>query len=214
MKRIAAALLLTFALSGCAVTGQPAPPGTAAVFDGHTVTNDEVAAWSTALTELGFANDPGETLTLLLLQPVAEKAALDDGNVLTDEEIEEAAVFWALAKGKTLTEVTDDQIAVVRTVRALATQVVPAGTDSVTFTEPVLEVIAGLEERAKVSPEYGDFSQAVFADSLASAVTEVAEYANAPGQISYLVLKNVNGFNPHAQRDWMGVEGATSEASA
>lgn len=214
MKRIAAALLLTFALSGCAVTGQSAPPGTAAVFDGNTVTNDEVAAWSTALTELGFANGPGETLTLLLLQPVAEQAALADGNVATDDEIKDAAVFWALAEGKTLTEVTDDQIAVVRTVRALATQVVPADAESVTFTEPLLDVIAGLEERAKVSPEYGDFSQAVFADSLDRAVADVANYANAPGQISYLVLKNVNGFNPHAQREWMGTEGAPSDASA
>ena len=40
MKRISAALLLAVTLSGCAVTGQPAPPGTAAVFDGNTVTND------------------------------------------------------------------------------------------------------------------------------------------------------------------------------
>ncbi len=35
MKRIFAALLIVLALSGCAVTGQPAHPGTAAVFDGQ-----------------------------------------------------------------------------------------------------------------------------------------------------------------------------------
>ncbi|WP_291378953.1 hypothetical protein [Demequina sp.] len=214
MKRIVAATLLALALSGCAVTGQPAPPGTAAVFDGNTVTNDEVAAWSTALGELGFANDPGEVLTLLLLQPVVEKAALDDGNVATDEEIEQDAVMWALAQGNTLAEVTDDQIAVVRTVRALATQAVPAGAESVTFSESVIDAIVGLEERAQVSPEYGDFSQAVFADSVTRAVASIADYASAPGGISYLVLKDVNGFNPYAQRDWMGVEGTTGEASA
>jgi hypothetical protein len=214
MKRIVAAALLALALSGCAVTGQPAPPGTAAIFDGNTVTNDEVAAWSVALTDLGFANGPGEALTLLLLQPVVEKAAVDDGNVVTDDEIKEAAVFWALAEGKTLTEVTDDQLAVVRMVRALATQAIPAEGDSLSFTEPVLEALTGLEKRAEVSPEYGDFSQAVFADSVAAAVASITTYADSPGQISYLVLKDVNGFNPYAQRDWMGVEGATEEASA
>ena len=214
MKRIVTAVLLALALSGCAVTGQPAPPGTAAVFDGNTITNDEVAAWSTALTDLGFANDPGEALTLLLLQPAAESAAVDDGNVATDEEIEEAAIFWALAAGKTLTEVTDDQLAVVRMVRALATQAIPGDGASLTFSEPVLDALAGVEERAEVSPEYGDFSQAMFADSVAAAVASITTYANSPGQISYLVLKDVNGFSPYAQREWMGDEGAAEEASA
>lgn len=214
MKRISVALLVILVLSGCAVTGQPARPGTAAVFDGNTVTNDEVAAWSTALRDLGFANGPGEALTLLLLQPVAEQASVADGDVVTDEQVTQDAVFWALARGNTITEVTDDQMAVVRMVRALATQAVPADGDSLTFTQPVLDALAGIEARADVSPEYGDFSQALFADSVAVAVADIANYSNAEGQVSYLVLKSVNGFSPYAQREWMGDEAAKDGASA
>lgn len=214
MKRLFAALSLVVALSGCAVTGQPAHPGTAATYDGNTITIDEVAAWSTALQDLGFANGPGDALTLLVLQPTVEQAAAEAGNVVTDEKVKQDAIFWALAKGKTITEVTDDQLAVVRTVRALASQAVPGENDTLTFTQPVLDAITGIEERAHVSPEYGDFSQARFEDSVAAAVVDISNYSSAPGQVSYLVLKSVNGFSPYAQQPWMGEESATDEASA
>lgn len=213
MKRISAALLVLLVLSGCAVTGQPARPGTAAVFDANTVTNGEVAAWSTALKDLGFANGPGEALTLLLLQPIAEQGSVADGNVVTDEQIKQDAILWALAKGQTITEVTDDQMAVVRMVRALATQAVPEDGDSLTFEQPVVDALAGIEARAAVSPEYGDFSQALFADSVAAAVADIANYSSAEGQVSYLVLKSVNGFSPYAQREWMGDEAAKDGAT-
>ena len=213
MKRISAALLVILVLSGCAVTGQPARPGTAAVFDANTVTNGEVAAWSTALKDLGFANGPGEALTLLLLQPIAEQGSVADGNVVTDEQIKQDAILWALAKGQTITEVTDDQMAVVRMVRALATQAVPEDGDSLTFEQPVVDALAGIEARAAVSPEYGDFSQALFADSVAAAVADIANYSSAEGQVSYLVLKSVNGFSPYAQREWMGDEAAKDGAT-
>ncbi|PKQ18768.1 MAG: hypothetical protein CVT68_01630 [Actinobacteria bacterium HGW-Actinobacteria-8] len=213
MKRISAALLTILVLSGCAVTGQPAQPGTAAVFDGNTVTNDQVAAWSTALRDLGFANGPGEALTLLLLQPIAEQSAVADGKVFTDEQVKQDAISWALATGQMITEVTDDQMAVVRMVRNLATQAVPADGDSLTFTQPVLDALAGLEARAEVSPEYGDFSQELFAASVAAAVADIASYSSAEGQISYLVLKRVNGFSPYAQREWMVDEAAKAGAT-
>ncbi len=223
MKRISAALLLVLVLSGCAVTGQPARPGTAAVYDGNTVTNDQVAAWSTALTDLGFDGEPdelsprgapGEALTLLLLQPIVEQASVADGEVKTDEEIRQDAILWALAAGKTITEVTDDQMAVVRTVWALATQAVPSDSNSLTFTQPVLDALTGIEARAQVSPEYGDFSQALFADSVAAAVDDIANYSGAPGQLTYFVIKSVNGFSPNAPREWMGGEAARDGASA
>jgi len=206
MKRISAALLIVLALSGCAVTGQPAHPGTAAVFDGRTVTNDDVAAWSTALNGLGFSTYPGDALTLLLLQPVVAQAATDDGKVDTDEKVKRDAVLWALAQGRTISvdDVTDDQTAVVRMVRQLATQVLPTDSDGITFTQPVLDTVAAIADHAEVSPEYGDFSQEIFTSSVAAALDDVTNYANAQGQVSYLVLKGVNGFNPYAQRDWMG----------
>jgi uncharacterized protein YceK len=214
MKRISAALLLVLVLSGCAVTGQPARPGTAAVYDGNTITSDEVAQWSTALTDLGFPNAPGEAVTLLLLQPIVEQAAANDGKVVTDEAVTQDAIFWALAAGNTITEVTDGQLAVVRMVRALATQAVPAGGDSLTFTQPVLDALAGMEARAEVSPEYGDFSQAAFADTVALAVLDIGTYSSAPGEISYVVLRSVNGFTPDAQREWMGTVGVGDNAPA
>lgn len=214
MKRLFTALSLVLALSGCAVTGQPAQPGTAATFDGNTITIDEVAAWSTALQDLGFANGPGDALTLLLLKPTVEKAAAEAGNVVTDEKVKQDAIFWALAKGQTITDVTDDQVAVVRTVRDLASQAVPGDDGSLTFTQPVLDAIAGIEARAHVSPEYGDFSQARFEDSVAAAVVDISNYSNAPGGVSYLVLKSVNGFSPYAQQPWMVDEAATDDASA
>lgn len=214
MKRISATLLAVLVLSGCAVTGQPARPGTAAVFDANTVTNGEVAAWSTALKDLGFANGPGEALTLLLLQPIAEQGAVADGKVVTDEQVKQDAINWALAQGQTITDVTDDQLAVVRMVRALATQAVPADGDSLTFSQPVLDALAGIEARAEVSPKYGDFSQALFTASVAVAVADIANYSSSPGQVSYLVLKSVNGFSPYAQREWMVDEAAKAGATA
>ncbi len=214
MKRISAALLAVLVLSGCAVTGQPAQPGTAAVFDGNTVTNDEVAAWSTALKDLGFANGPGEALTLLLLQPVVEQAAADGGRVFTDEQIKQDAINWALAEGKTVTDVTDDQVAMVRAVRTLATQAVPADATSLTFTAPVMDALAGIEARAQVSPEYGDFSQVRFEASVTATLANVSRYSNATGDVSYLVLKSVNGFSPYAQREWMVDEAPKADATA
>lgn len=216
MKRISAALLIVLALSGCAVTGQPARPGTAAVFEGQTVTNDEVAAWSTALNDLGFATYPGDVLTLLLLQPVVAQAAKDDGKVDTDDEVKSNAVYWALAQGRTISvdDVTDDQVAVVRMVRQLATQVLPGDSQSITFTQPVLDTVAAIEDHAEVSPEYGDFSQEVFTASVATALDDVKNYTNAEGQVSYLVLKSINGFSPYAQREWMGDVAPAEDAAA
>ena len=205
MKRIAAVAILVLALSGCAVTGQGAQPGTAAVFDGNTVTDAEVAAWSTALNGLSYSAYPGQVLTLLLLQPTIDEAAADGGILVTDEQVAKEAQFWAAYNQGDIPPVSEDMIALVRTVRSLAQLV---------YTEEgsaaLLEAFAAMETGVEASPQYGDFSSDSLIQSIVTQAQAQEDSSAELGDVSYLVFKGINAFDPIAQADWMVEEdGAT-----
>lgn len=205
MKRLAAALVAVFALSACAVTGQPARPGTAATYDGATITTADVAAWGTAQNDMGFSYDPGAVLTLLLLRPALDKEAASEGIVFGEDQVVSEAQLWMAASRAEVITPTQDMIDVVRTVKNL---------QALVFTKEgaaaIQAALTSIESDARVNPVYGDFTyDRVVATVTAQSQAEqdaVARY----GDVSYLVYREVSGFTPNAQRDWMVDAGAPS----
>lgn len=198
MKRIAAALLAVFALSACAVTGQPARPGTAATYDGATITTADVAAWGTAQNDMGYSYDPGAVLTLLLLRPTVDNEAANEGFVFGDDQIASEAQLWMAASRAEAVTPTQDMLDVVRTVRNLQALIMTQeGADA------ILAALTSIESDARVNPVYGDFTK----DRVVATVTTQAQAEQDAvatyGDVNYLVYREVSGFTPNAQRNWM-----------
>lgn len=199
MKRLAVVLVAVLALSACAVTGQPARPGTAATYDGATITTDQVAAWGTAQTDMGYPYDPGAVLTLLMLRPALEEAAAAEGIALGDDQVRTEVKNWMKASGHEVTDPTKDMIDVVRTVRLLDQLLLTQ--DGVAALRTAAESI---EAKATVSPLYGRFTFAQFASSFDTAGQAQQAQSSQLGDVSYLVFRDVSGFDVNAKRDWMG----------
>lgn len=198
MKRLAAALVAVLTLSACAVTGQPARPGTAAIYDGATITTAQVAAWGTAQDDIGYTNDPGAVLTLLLLKPALDKEAAIEGIVFDDKQISDEAQLWMKAGLVDVVPPTPDMMDVVRTVRvlhALLTTEVGAAAIKV--------AVDSIEANAQVNPVYGKFTVAQFTTSYETVAQEYQSQAGQLGNVNYLVVRNLSGFEPDAKRAWM-----------
>lgn len=208
MKRLAVARVAALALSAvlvlsaCAVTGQPARPGTAALYDGATITTEQVAAWGTAQNEMGYSYDPGAVLTLLLLRPTMEAEATKEGIAFGDDQIAAEAQLWMASSRADVVDPTPAMMDVVRTVRIFhALALTQDGAAS------LQAAMSSIEADAVVNPVYGDFSYA----GMISSVNALAQQdATAYGDVSYLVLKDVTGFDPTAQRVWMVDEGPSA----
>lgn len=205
MKRLAAALVAVFALSACAVTGQPAGPGTAATYDGTTITTEQVAAWGTAETDMGFGYDPGAVLTLLLLRPALVAEAQKQSILFGDEQVTAEAKVWMASQYADATEPTADMVDVVRTVRMLYALLSTQEGSTAIATE-----LNSIETDVQVNPMYGDFSATRFINSVSAQATVQQESADSLGEITYLVFKDVNAFDLTAQQGWMVNEGAQS----
>ena len=211
MKRLAAALAAVLALSfvltlsACAVTGQPAHPGTAAIYDGTTITTEQVAAWGNAQNAMGYAYDPGAVLTLLLLRPALEKEAASEGIVFADDQISSDAQLWMAANHATVVPPTPDMMDLVRMVGVVHSLLLSKPGAAAIKTE-----LKSIEATAQVNPIYGDFTftQSVLSvQALAKAQQDgTAEYAN----VSYLVFSDISGFTVNAPRDWMVDAGSRS----
>lgn len=198
MKRIAAALVLVLALAGCAVTGQPANPDTAATFDGVTVTNDEVAQWVDTFNSLRAPADPSAVVTLLLLKPTIDKAAADAGILYTDDELTFEAKKWIAARSGKQVPITDDMREAVRLVRTLKALLFGNGNEAA----PLAEAVARMETDVVASPMYGTFTFQRFSDSINEAAQAEKDESNL-ADVSYLVYKDVSGFSPVAPQPWM-----------
>ncbi len=204
MKRLATALVAALALSAvltlsaCAVTGQPARPGTAAIYAGGTITTEQVAAWGNAQNAMGYGYDPGAVLTLLLLRPALEKEAASEGIVFADDQVSSDAQLWMAANHATVVPPTPNMMDLVRMVGVV---------HSLLLSKPGAAAIQAelklIEANAQVNPAYGDFTYAqsvVSVQALAKAQQDsTGKYAN----VSYLVFSDMSGFNVNAQRDWM-----------
>jgi len=197
MKRLAAVVVLALAMAGCAVTGQPANPGTAATFDGRTITNDDVSRYVDAFNGLNVAVDPGAVVTLLLLQPAIEQSASEVGIMWVQDDLTFEARKWIASQRGAQTEVTDDMRDVVRLVRTLV--LLLTGQDT---AQGLADEIQKLDATAVASPMYGEFTVDNFLQSLQAAF-ERQQNETTLADVSYLVFKDVSGFAPAASQPWM-----------
>jgi len=209
MKRLAAALVAVLTLSACAVTGQPAHPGTAAIYDGATITSAQVAAWGTAQDDMGYANDPGAVLTLLLLRPALDKEAAIEGVVFDDKQISTEAQTWMSSSKAKVVSPTPDMMDVVRTVRVLH-----ALLSTETGAAAIKVAVDSIEADAQVNPIYGHFTVAQFANSYDILTKRYQNDQGQFGDVVYLVLKDLSGFDGNAQRKWMVGAGLPSPSAS
>ncbi|NYI42315.1 hypothetical protein [Demequina lutea] len=198
MKRFATALLAVLTLSACAVTGQPAHPGTAAIYDGATITTAQVAAWGTAQDDMGYPNDPGAALTLLLLRPALDKEAATQGIVFDDKQISAEAQTWMSASKAKVVSPTPDMMEVVRTVRVLHALLLTTSGKAAIKT-----AVESIEANAEANPVYGHFTVVQFANSFDIVAKRYQNDQGQYGDMVYLVFKDLSGFNGNAQRGWM-----------
>lgn len=198
MKRLAAALVAILTLSACAVTGQPAHPGTAAIYEGATITTAQVAAWGTAQDDMGYPNDPGAVLTMLLLKSVLDKEAATEGIVFDDKQISTEAQSWMAAGLVDVVPPTTDMMDVVRTVHNF---------EALVFTKQGAAAIQAdlrsIEASAQVNPMYGNFTYDRFVLSVKVVAQAQQDQSAKYGPVSYLVFRDVSGFEPNAHRGWM-----------
>jgi hypothetical protein len=200
MKRLAAALVAVLTLSACAVTGQPAHPGTAAIYDGSTITTAQVAAWGAAQSDMGLTNgfDPGAVLTLLLLRPALDKEAASESIVFADKQISDEAQKWMSTSNAKVVSPTPDMMDVVRTVRVLHALLLTTGGKSAIRT-----AVQSIEAKAEVNPIYGNFTVAQFAGSFDIVAKRYQDDAGQYSDMVYLVFRDLSGFNVDAKRKWM-----------
>ncbi len=205
MKVLATALLAVLTLSACAVTGQPARPGTAAIYDGITITNAQVDAWVTAQDDMGVGADPGAVLTLLLLRPTLTKEAASENIAFGDQQIASDAKAWMSTNGTKAVTPTPDMIDVVRTVRVFQAL---AATRS--GAQAILAELKSIEAHIVASPMYGHFTKSAAVRSV-NVISQREQAEQGPlGKVAYLVFKDVSGFDVNAQRKWMVNAGAPS----
>lgn len=194
MKRIAAISLATaavVALGGCAVTGQAAGPNTAATYGQNVVTVDEVAAFTTALEHLGVEDpDAGAAVTLLLLEPTVTEYIAANAEVPSQALLEEHARAWMLYNGVETPEVSEDMIEAVRIVDGVFTML-----NSQESVDAFLAAAIDISEQASVSPLYGDFDNEAFQTSLGAQVQLVSADLEALGELAYIPLTAVSGFD-------------------
>lgn len=211
MKRLATALVAVLALSACAVTGQPAHPGTAAIFDGATITTAQVAAGGTAQSDMGLANgfDPGAVLTLLLLRPALDKEAASESIVFDDKQISDEAQKWMSTSNATVVSPTPDMMDVVRMVRTLHALLLTKG-----GTAAIKAAVESIEANAEANPVYGNFTVAQFAVSIDVLAKRYQNDAGQYGDMVYLVFRDLSGFNVDAKRKWMVDAGLPSPSAS
>ena len=209
MKRLAAALVAVLTLSACAVTGQPAHPGTAAIYDGATITTAQVAAWGTAQDDMGFSVEPGAALSLLMLRPALDREAASEGVVFDDKQISDEAQQWMKAGLVDVVAPTPDMMDVVRTVHIFG---------ALAVTKPGAAAIQAdlrsIEASAHVNPVYGAFTYDRFLSSVKVVAQAQQDQSAKYGDVSYLVFRNVSGFEPNAQRKWMVGAGLPSPSAS
>lgn len=205
MKRIVATVVIALSLAGCAVTGQPANPGTAATFDGRTITTEDVSRLVKAFNDLNVAVDPSAVVTMLLLQPTIEESASEAGILFVEDDLTFEARKWIASQRGDQVDVTDDMRDAVRLVRTLVYLI--NGADTATA---LADAVQKIENEAVVSPMYGDFTMAQYVESLQAAFNREQNEAGL-ADVSYLVFKDVSGFVPTAPQPWMTSETSSHE---
>lgn len=209
MKRLAAAAALVLALTGCAVTGQPAGPSVVAEWNGVTVTTADVAAYSEAFDALDAPADPGAIVTMLLLKPTVDQLAADNDLLYSDAELDSDAQMWIAAAAGEQVPVTDTMRDAVRQTKSVWDLV-----NTPDAALPIVDVANTIQAEAVSSPLIGDFSATQWATTINNAYTSATNQQAVLGPVAYLELRNTSGYTPNAQQSWMvGEQPATAPAA-
>ncbi len=209
MKRLAAAAALVLALTGCAVTGQPAGPSVVAEWNGVTVTTDDVAAYTEAFDALDAPTDTGAIVTMLLLKPTVDQTAAANGLLYSDSDLDSDAQMWIAAAAGEQVPVTDEMRDAVRQTKSVWDLF---GIGDV--ATPILDAVQEIQTDATSSPLVGAFSADQYYTSLNNAGTAASNQTAVMGNVAYLELRTTSGFTPNAQQPWMvGEQPATAPAA-
>lgn len=201
MKRLVAVPLIALsvaALGGCATVGQPGDPGVAATWGSTVVTTAEVGDWTGASADLGLFVDPGAAVSLLLLQPSVEEYAAAHDLTVTDADIEADITAWFALQEAKDREITPEMIEVFRTTALLG-----ASLEEAEFIDVLVEAMGGIEDKAVISPLYGDFSPELFAQRINQASQTVGTDGAGLGEIAYVSFVAVSGFDNGALAPWV-----------
>jgi hypothetical protein len=204
-RLVALALAATALLSGCTVPGQPLDAGTAASFRGDVVTVADAAEFEAAfLDDLAAAANSGEPLTLRLLHPHVVELAAAEGVVFSEEQLRESADLWRASQNQELgAEVSQASVDIVETAWCLDTLV-----RSETGIVQLNTLIQEMEAEVVASPRFGPFSFDVFLESLAGVFEDRQTRGDELGPVTFMVFKDVNGFNPLATPEWVERSGS------
>lgn len=151
VSRVRAALVASTVVLGAALTGCAAQPGTAAVVDGRTVSQDSVNSVVAELTPLLGEAIPRDVLVSLMAAPLYIEAAEESGVGVSAVEIRDQLDQVALQVGAETEEWSDSTVELVRS--SFAAQNLQ-GADPEAFAAVTDELLAA---DITVNPRYGRF---------------------------------------------------------
>ncbi len=205
-----AALAATvLALSACAVPGQPANPGTAAILGNHEVTNQQLDRISQAWVEdtHGLQVPPSRRhiLTVELMRPHLEQALVELGFEVDGEAAASQWLAYVQARGQQAGAPQAELIVPEQPSPELVNSVMAyAALAIIAWTEPDHErlraIAEDVEANAVLSPRSGQFSAELFVEELRRA--EASVLAQQLQVVFYTEYQNVNGF-VDTERDWL-----------
>lgn len=187
-------------LAGCAVPGQSAAPGTAAAYDGTTLTNERIAALETAWDE--EAAEPAGRRNVITLELMREPllAATDQIDYEYHRTMAVQQAQLALRMQGVDAEPSEDFVDAIESAFLLAAfTLIPEDTS-------VLQSVAEqVEAEAVLSPRSGEFNADQFMATTAAAVEVATQEANQGSPIWFVNFNNVNGLVP-PESPWLATE--------
>lgn len=194
----ASAAVLSLLLAACAVPGQ-GTPGVAATDGDRVITVADTVVVEDALRTLHDGPHPGETLTLLLLEPEVREAARSLGFAITDAQLRNDGQLWlAMRQADTNIPLGAQELRVIRMVREMTYLVTTEGG----FDE-LLRILQRLEDDVEASPRYGDFTVQSFANAFELILSDFATRQAELGPAIFVLFKDVNGFDAMANPGWV-----------
>lgn len=187
-------------LAGCAVPGQPAPPGAAAVYEGHTVTNQRVSMLEDAWSD--EAAEPAGRRNVITLELMREPLAAATGQI-NYEYHRTQAVQQAKAVLRAQGVQTEPSEALVDAIEAAL--LLAAFTLLPEDLSALQSVAEQVEAEAATNPRTGDFSAEAFMASAQQAVQLATATANQGSPVWFVKFSTVNGLtDPDAP--WLATE--------
>lgn len=193
--RLVVAAALALALAGCAVPGQGAPAGTAAEYQGTTVTNEQIdatfASWVQG-TNGALVASRDEVTTMELLREDLLAACEERGTPIHFADAERLAQQWFVGLGVT-TPPSEDFVRSFQSQFALAVLAFDGGDDE------LRAIIESVAEHAAVSPRNGQIDVEGFLASVENAKATATQ--QQLGAQSFVPFQHVNAFSD-ADASW------------